>query len=192
MMVWHELRYTVIDLEGNGQRPPDVVELAAVPIVGGLIGEPMVWLCKPDRPITPIARRIHGITNEMVDSSPAFADLATEIRARLSDSVLVAHNAAVDVGVLKRKLSDFEPSEVLDTLKLSRSLLPEASHRLGALASLLHLTAGIPLGLQPHRATYDAMVTARLFVRLATREDGTPKNYDELRHSPRSGRDVLF
>jgi exodeoxyribonuclease X len=35
---WTSLNYVVVDVEGNGQQPPDLVELAAVPIVGGVIG----------------------------------------------------------------------------------------------------------------------------------------------------------
>ena len=52
----------MIDVEGNGQHPPDLVELGVVSIAAGLIGEPVAWLFKPDEPITPMARRIHGIT----------------------------------------------------------------------------------------------------------------------------------
>jgi DNA polymerase III epsilon subunit-like protein len=39
----------------------------------------------------------------------------------------------------------------------------------------------MPSGLEPHRAAYDVLVTARLFVRLATRHDGSPLSLDELR-----------
>ena len=40
MTDWTSLAYAVVDVEGNGQQPPDLVELAVVPIVGGKIGEP--------------------------------------------------------------------------------------------------------------------------------------------------------
>lgn len=159
MTAWTERRYAVIDVEGNGQQPPDLVELAVVSIASGAIGEPRAWLCKPNEPITVMARRIHGITNEMVAAAPVFAEVAAEMRACLGSAVLVAHNAPVDLGVLRRKLPDFEPSAVLDTLKLSRRLLPgPASYRLGALASELHLADGLPQHLKPHRATYDVLV----------------------------------
>jgi exodeoxyribonuclease X len=193
MTPWTEHRYAVIDVEGNGQHPPDLVELAVVSIAAGETGEPGTWLCKPDEPITPMAGRIHGITNEMVAGSPTFAEVAAEVRAHLSGAILVAHNASVDLGVLQRKLPDFEPADVLDTLKLSRRLLPgQASHRLGALASQLHLAGGLPSRLQPHRATYDVLITARLFVHLATRADGTPMTFEELSDKPGGDHVVLF
>jgi len=193
MTAWTERRYAVIDVEGNGQHPPDLVELAAAPIVAGKVGEPAAWLFKPDEPITPMARRIHGITNEMVASAPAFAERAAEIRAHLEGAVVVAHNAGIDLGVLKRKLPGFAPAEVLDTLKLSRRLLPgQPSHRLGALVQALDLSAGLPAELTRHRATYDVLVTARLLVHLATQTSSTPLSFEDLRDGRGGEDDALF
>jgi DNA polymerase III epsilon subunit-like protein len=39
MTHWTKLNYVVVDVEGNGHQPPDLVELAAVPIVDGTVGE---------------------------------------------------------------------------------------------------------------------------------------------------------
>jgi hypothetical protein len=44
MTDWASVRYAVVDVEGNGQQPPDLVELAVVPIVNGIIGRPTCWL----------------------------------------------------------------------------------------------------------------------------------------------------
>jgi DNA polymerase III epsilon subunit-like protein len=55
MTDWTTLNYVVVDVEGNGQQPPDLVELAAVPIVAGVVGEPSSWLVKPDQPISHFA-----------------------------------------------------------------------------------------------------------------------------------------
>jgi exodeoxyribonuclease X len=90
MTDWTDYRYAVIDTEGNGRQPPDLVELGIVPITSGVIGDPGTWLFKPAAPIMPIARRIHGITNEMVAAAPDFAELAATVRTRLDGAVLVA------------------------------------------------------------------------------------------------------
>jgi DNA polymerase III epsilon subunit-like protein len=83
---------------------------------------------------------------------------------------LVAHNAHVDMDVLTRKLTGWQPSEVFDTLRIARRLLPgRASYRLSVLTSAFYLADGLPSGLSPHRAEYDALVAARLFVKMATR-----------------------
>jgi exodeoxyribonuclease X len=182
MTDWTSLRYAVADVEGNGQQPPDLVELAVLPITDGTIGEPVSWLVKPPRPIKYFATSIHGISGKDVASAPTFADIKHEVRRALADRALVAHNAHVDIAVLRRELGGWESPEVFDTLKLAKRLLPgQPSYKLGALVKALSLDDGMPPGLEPHRAAYDVLVTARLFVRLATRHDGSPLSLDELR-----------
>jgi exodeoxyribonuclease X len=168
MTDWASKRYVVVDVEGNGQRPPDIVEVAAVPIVDGVIGEPVSWLVRPPRPVTQMTVRIHGLTNPELAAAPPFADIEKELRLALEADVLVAHNAHGDVAVLRRHLGEWDCPEVVDTLRLARRLLPrQPSYKLGALVDVLSLDDGLPEGLVPHRATYDALVAARLFVRLA-------------------------
>ncbi len=188
MTDWASVRYAVVDVEGNGQQPPDLVELAVVPIVGGIIGQRVSWLVKPGRPISPMATRIHGLTNQDVAEAPAFADIEAEVRQVLDADVLVAHNAHVDTGVLRRHLGGWQCPEVFDTLKLARRLVPgRESYKLGALVTTFALADGLPAGLTPHRATYDALVTARLFVHLATRQDRGPLSLGELRGNEPGG-----
>ena len=62
MSDWASVRYAVVDVEGNGQQPPDLVELAVVPIVGGIIGQPASWLMKPPTRSPP-----HGHPNPRPD-----------------------------------------------------------------------------------------------------------------------------
>lgn len=167
---WTNLRFVVVDVEGNGQQPPDLVELAAVPVVGGVIGDPLSWLVKPETPITHFATRIHGLRNRDVADRPSFEDISSAVVAALDADALVAHNAHVDLGVLSRKLAGWKPPEVFDTLRLARRLVPGlGSYRLGNLAEAYGLAEGLSDDLSPHRATYDALVAARLFVRLATK-----------------------
>jgi exodeoxyribonuclease X len=193
MTAWTDYRYAVIDVEGNGQQPPDLIELGITAIEDGVIGDPVSWLCKPAAPITPMARRIHGISNEMVALSPAFAELAGEVRSHLDGTVLVAHNAGVDLAVLRRQLPDFVPGTVLDTLKLARGLLPDqVSYRLGSLVTALHLDEGLPSNLRAHRVDYDVLVTARLFVHLANQAGREPLAFETLRDGPRASDDALF
>jgi DNA polymerase III epsilon subunit-like protein len=94
------------------------------------------------------------------------------------------------VDVLARQLSRWECPEIFDTLKLARRLRPnQASYRLGALATAFRLADGLPDDLSPHRATYDALVAARLFVCLAASPDGSPLPLEELRYAKPGGAD---
>ena len=182
---WTSSRIVVADVEGNGRRPPSLVEAALVPIVDGRIGEPATWLVRPGEPITWQATRVHGIGNQEVADLPVVGAVAGEIRAYLTDAVVVAHNAHVDLDVLTRELPGWQPVAVVDTLKLARVRLPgQATYRLGALVDALNLAQDLPPGLRPHRASYDALVTARLFVHLATDADGGPMLLGDLTGSP--------
>jgi exodeoxyribonuclease X len=182
MTDWTSLRYAVVDVEGNGQQPPDLVELAIVSIIDGTIGEPACWLVKPDRPIKYFATRIHGITTADVADAPSFEAVAGEVRAHLDVAAVVAHNAHVDIGVLKHHLPRWDVPEVFDTLKLAKSLLPgRPGYRLGMLVQTLNLAEGLSEDLTPHRAIYDALVTARLLVWLATSTGGAPLTLEALR-----------
>ncbi|MGH3568596.1 MAG: 3'-5' exonuclease [Pseudonocardia sp.] len=184
MADWADLTYVVVDVEGNGQQPPDLVELAAVPIVGGVIGEPLSWLVRPETPIKHFATRIHGLTNKDVADCPTFEDITGNVLAALNADALVAHNAHVDLGVLRRKLPEWESPEVFDTLKLARRLVPSLdSYRLGNMVEAFSLAEGLPDEFTPHRATYDALVAARLFVLLATKA----ASLEELRGSEPGG-----
>lgn len=188
MTDWTSLRYAVVDVEGNGQQPPDLVELAMVPIVSGVIGEAVSWLVKPDMAITRVATRIHGLSDKDVASAPVFTEIKDSVIDALDGAALVAHNAHVDVDVLRRKLPDWQSPEVFDTLKLARRLLPGLdSYRLSALVKAYRLDDGLPDDLTPHRATYDVLVTARLFVRLATSPGTGPLSLEELRGDPPEG-----
>jgi DNA polymerase III epsilon subunit-like protein len=181
---WTNLTYVVVDVEGNGQQPPDLVELAAVKIVGGMVGQPVNWLVRPDQMIKHFASRIHGISNQDVADAPVFADIKGDVLRALEADAIVAHNAHVDLDVLRRKLGVWTPPEVFDTLKLARRLLPDhGSYKLGALVNALNLATGLHEDLTPHRATYDVLVTARLFVRLA----GRTGSLELLRGDPPEG-----
>jgi len=191
MTDWTRLSYVVVDVEGNGQQPPELVELAVMPIEGGVAGKHQSWLVQPLHPITHLATAIHGIRTQDVAGCPPVAEVAADVLAALDAPALVAHNAHVDVGVLRRELPGWEPPEVFDTLKLSRRLVPGLpAYKLGDLVERFELAEGVPDGLKPHRAAHDALVTARLFMLLA----GRAGSLEELRgQSPEKvPEDALF
>jgi exodeoxyribonuclease X len=181
MTDWSTLRYVVVDVEGNGHQPPELVELAVVPIMGGVVGEPTSWLVKPPHPIRYFATSVHGLSTKDVADCPKTADITPDVLEALNGPALVAHTAHVDVDVLRRELDGWQPPEVFDTLKLARRLVPELpNYKLGTLVEHFKLAEGLPDELNPHRATYDALVTARLFVQLAERAG----SLEDLRGQP--------
>jgi exodeoxyribonuclease X len=190
MADWKSPTYVVVDVEGNGQQPPGLVELAIVPIIGGVIDDPVSWMVRPEEPIKYMATAIHGIRNDDVADLPPFAEYRDDVLSMLDADAIVAHGAHVDVSVLRRQIPDWHCPEVFDTLKLARRLMPgQPSYKLGALVDAFKLAAGLPRELKPHRATYDALMTAALFVLLAAPEGDSPRTLEELRIQAAGGGD---
>jgi len=165
---WRSAPVAVVDLEGNGRQPPDLVELGVICVDDGVPGAPKTWLVRPEQPISARVTRIHGIKNKDVAKSPSFDAIKAEVEAALQGRYLVAHNAAVDWDVLHRKLPVFEPLGIIDTLRLARALHPGlTSYKLAELLDAFHLrevlatTPGMP-----HRAGYDAAAALHLLLHL--------------------------
>ncbi|WP_433225356.1 3'-5' exonuclease [Microtetraspora malaysiensis] len=161
----------VVDVEGNGATPPDLVEVAAVPIAAGrpVPESACRTLVRPPRPITRFATRVHRITNQDVAGAPSWEEVAPAVHAHLRHTWIAAHNAGVDYNVLRRHLPGWKPAGVIDTLRLARATYPAAPrYTLDALLAY----AAIPLtgiGGRRHRAGFDAHATALLLLDLARR-----------------------
>lgn len=179
---WSDGRFAVVDLEGSGQQPPDIVELAVIHIDAGEVKPAGVWLVKPERPITARATRVHGIRNADVSTAPRFAEIQSEVSPVVEGRYFVAHNAAVDFRVLKRQLPVLSPLAVLDTLRLARALCPgRKSYALAALLQDFALSSTVRFdGSGPHRAGYDALAAVALFLHLVSKAPPTALSLDEV------------
>lgn len=173
--VGHEL--VVVDVEGNGQRPPDIVEIATLRLDGGREVTPAdvrSWLVRPARPITAVVtRKVHGITGDDVSNAPPWRDVAAQVQRALGSRVLVAHSATVERDVVSAHLPDWRPRFVLDTLRLARGLLSgvPGGYGLDNLITQLRLPppperSGPGEVWRRHRAPYDVWMTASLLCRL--------------------------
>lgn len=194
-MSWEESRVVVVDIEGNGRQPPEIVELAIVVIEGGVIaGPPSSWLVRPRSSITTRVAALHGIDDNTVRDAPRFEEIADSVIAILEDSFLVAHNASVEYAILSDVLPRWRPDGIIDTLAMARTFTPGLpSYSLARIAE----SAGIryqPAGSDErlHRAGYDAYLTALLFRHLATDPAGAPRSLRTLlaaSEPSRSGRE---
>lgn len=168
---WTVLPLAVLDLEGNGYQPPDLVELAIIHVDAGVACTRRSWLVKPDQKISRRVSQIHGIKNADVAKAPTFAEISSEVLAMLSGRYLVAHNAGVDWDVVSRKLPELQPPAVLDTLRLARAVCPgQDSYSLSKLLVGLDLLSRLEgVDGQLHRAMYDSVAALQLLLYLAER-----------------------
>ena len=154
--------YTVIDVETTGFDPAKehIIEIAAVRIADGIIGEEFSSLVNCGCPIPPPITRLTGIDDAMLAPAPGFPAISDALREFIGDSVIIAHNAPFDKGFVDRVLK--LPNKWLDTVALARLIYPTASSY--SLGNLI-----VQIGEEndeAHRALSDARATAMLFNRL--------------------------
>ncbi|MER8116239.1 3'-5' exonuclease [Streptomyces sp. NPDC094031] len=166
-LTWPEPLY-VVDVEGNGATPPDLVEIALMPMASGH-PQPegaQSWLIRPPVPIPHRITRIHGITNAMVEDAPTWQDIAPKVRNLLDGAWIAAHSASVEYGVLTRHLPGWQPCGVIDTLRLAKATIGGKGFGLDALIERTEIDLADVAGTR-HRAGYDSHATALLLNRLA-------------------------
>jgi DNA polymerase-3 subunit epsilon len=181
-----EQDWVVVDVETTGGTPETghrITEVAAVHISHGEIRDVFSTLVNPERSIPSMITQLTGITNRMVADAPRFADIAPRLGTMLKNRVFVAHNAAFDWGFVSAELARTVGTPTggrqLCTVRLARKLLPELTSRaLGALA--VHFNLEIE---SHHRATDDAVATAKLLLRfIEMLEEREVREWSELEH----------
>ncbi|MFF3672454.1 exonuclease domain-containing protein [Streptomyces sp. NPDC002120] len=171
-LTWPESLF-VVDVEGNGANPPDLVEVAAIPIQAGMPepDEARSWLIRPPVAIAGRVSRIHGITNSMVDGAPLWDEVSGEVADVLKNAWICAHSASVEYGVLTRHMPAWQPIGVIDTLRLARATFPgHKGFGLDALVTHTRISLDDVAGTR-HRAAYDAHATGLLLHHLASHYD---------------------
>jgi DNA polymerase III epsilon subunit-like protein len=165
----HGKRLVVVDVEGNGQQPPEIIEVAALAIdLGSTPVDLRSWLIRPQRPITGVVtRKVHGITDSDVADSPSWVQVAPQVAELLSDRTLVAHNAYVEYRTLSAHLPDWKPTLVLDTLRLAKHVWPGLpKYSLDRLIVHAAIDTGVITDSEYHRAAYDAWSAWQLLCHL--------------------------
>ena len=100
-------RYWVIDVEGSGSTPPQIVELAILEIADlKLTGNKRHWLVRPNQPIEASATRIHGLTDDDVIGAPSIEDIADDMLEWLEDTPIIGHNVRVELEIISRSIPD--------------------------------------------------------------------------------------
>ena len=156
------LTFTIFDTETTGldTATDALVQIGAVRTRISGEEETFETLVRPDRPIPPVATRIHGLSNADVADAPDTATALRRFHEFASDSVLVAHNAPFDLSFLRRGPESFD-HPVLDTVLLSAEVFGRTeSHTLDSIAARLGVE--VPSGAR-HTALGDARITAQVF-----------------------------
>jgi DNA polymerase-3 subunit epsilon len=160
-----EQTYVVVDVEttGGSGEAHRVTEVAAVKVRDGAITDRYQTLLNPQRLIPPGITRLTGISDEMVEDAPLFADIADEFSDFMGDAIFVAHNVSFDYGFVGREYARlgrrFRHAK-LCTCSSMRKLYPGLnSYSLAALCQRFDIELT-----QHHRALCDAEAAAELLL----------------------------
>lgn len=164
------ITYTVFDTETTGLNPDggdEIISIAAVRIVNNRIVYQDIFeeLVDPKRDIPIESYKIHGINYEMVTGKKDINIILPLFKKFASDTVLVGHNIAFDMKMLKVKEETTGitfSNPVLDTLLLSAILHPiHEQHDMESIAKRL----GINI-IGRHTALGDSIATAEILLKL--------------------------
>ncbi|MEV4436109.1 DEDDh family exonuclease [Streptomyces sp. NPDC049555] len=155
--------YAVVDVETTGLARDDRIVSAAVYQLDarGRVEDRWYTLVNPERDPGPVW--IHGLTSEVLEGAPLFAEIAGAFAERLAGRVLVAHNAAFDWSMIAREYARARSAapvrQRLCTIALSKELgLPLPNHKLESLAAHYGVVQE-----RAHHALDDARVLAEAF-----------------------------
>ena len=164
-MELQQIKFACLDTETTGLSPAGggkICEVAVSVSQGGQTVEEFSTLINPGFPMSPEVIAIHGITNEMVQGAPSFADILPQLLGVLDNCVIVAHNADFDISFLRAEFEacgvHFPPYPVIDTLKLARKSGQFERNRLGLIAQQLGISCE-----GWHRAMADTKMAEKIF-----------------------------
>lgn len=164
--------FIVFDLETTGLNPAseEITEIAAVRVTDGAIHDAFQTYVNPHKPIPEEITKLTGISDETVADAPDLGEAVPKFLAWAGEGryPLVAHNAGFDMGFLRaacKRLSIEREFTAIDTLEMSRMMLPHLhKFKLNILAKELQVGP-----FEHHRASEDAAVLGRIFVKLLAR-----------------------
>ena len=154
-------RYIVFDTETPNSRNNSICSIGIAVVEDGKIVQERYDLVDPETSFDVFNVELHGICPDMVRFEKNFPVLWKEIEPVMNSGVLVAHNAAFDLGVLSKLFRRYGIQRSSDpyvcTVQLGRKCIPDApNHKLNTLCELLQ----IPL--DHHNAASDARACAEL------------------------------
>lgn len=172
--------YVVYDVETTGLSVTNnkIIEIAGVKMKDGQIIDKYHSFVDPHEKIPYHISQLTNITDDMVKGAPELDEVMRQFHEFAGDAVLVAHNAAFDMGFIQYAsvqtgLPKFD-NPVLDTLELARYLYPQMkNHRLNTLADKFK----VPLE-SHHRAIDDAEALGHILT--AMLKDVQEKQIDSL------------
>ena len=181
-------RIVAIDVETPNGKIPAICQIGIVVAEAGEILKTECHLVNPETYFEPVNISIHGITPSAVESAPTFAALWPRIAGYFENSVVLAHNAAFDLGMLTGVLERYgipvPPLTCCCTVQMARRRFARetyGSYRLDTLCSAFD----IPLA-HHHDALCDALACYRIYETLLSDYGPDPRDVRPYKRSQKA------
>lgn len=156
------MNFTSIDFETANSKRNSACSVAVVVIENGRMVDAYSTLIKPpEMDFEEGNIKIHGITPDMVENAPNFAQIWPTLRSYLENKVVIAHNANFDMGVLRNCIWQYHLAKphftTACTVQISRKVWPNLpNHRLNTMGDFFQIK------FHHHDALDDAKVCAKI------------------------------
>ncbi len=184
-------RQIVLDTETTGMNKlgihyegHNIIEIGAVEVINRrLTGRHFHVYIKPTRLVDPEAFKVHGISDEFLQTKPTFAEIADKFLNFIRGSELVIHNAPFDIGFIDYEFSkldrDIPPTknfcQITDSLILARKLFPGKRNNLDALCDRYHINNSKRT---LHGALLDSEILAKVYMAMTGGQASLPFSVD--------------
>lgn len=191
---WRDVSFAVLDFETTGLDlgHDHVLSFGLIPVEDGRIrlSGALYAVVRPPLTVPPNSIRVHGIRPVELEDAPELGDVAGELLGALESRLLVAHASAIELAFLGRLYASRRlrpPRRAIDVIDLAAEV---AIHEGGEAPRSLRLSDlatmyDVPVA-RTHHAFADALITAQLFLVLATRLERLGAG--DLRSLARAGR----
>ncbi len=168
--------FTAVDVETTGLAPyrDRIIQVSAIRFRDGEPVEKFSTFVNPKRHIPEEATEVNGITDEMVQDSPTFPEIVSDLEEFIGKDNIVGHNTIFDIKFLYYSGAKIleQKRKYFDTYQLSKRVVKGPSryseydydvedHKLPTLLEYFDIPAD-----QAHRSDSDALATGYLFDKL--------------------------
>lgn len=158
--------YTVVDIETTGLnwKLSKILEISALQVRNKEVVAEFSKIINPHEPIPYFIKNLTGITDEMTRDAPELEKVLKEFKDFLKDDIIVGHNVNFDINFLYDNFVEVLgitlSNNFIDTLRISRKLLPELKHhKLDNLIDYYRIETR-----DKHRALNDCVLTNKVYI----------------------------
>lgn len=173
------MNFIVLDFETATESRASACEVGLCVVENNEIVSSKSWLIKPPQNKYLYANiSIHGITPDMTEDSKEFPEVWKEVCEIINGKDVIAHYSPFDMGVIRDECAlynlDYPEFRFMCSCSLSRFIKPGLpSYALSSLCRHFEINSDVY-----HRAEYDSIMTAKLFLKLLEMSDCN--SFDEI------------